>query len=175
MKEKLIFRKLTGELIEDVNQYVKDWVAKNPHGQIIVGCDSQEYSRFVKYAIAIVMHYKDKYGAGHGAHVIKSIVMDRTHKTPKKAMRFKNGGKSFDTSLLQSKLWREVELTVQAAELLSDCEKKITIHVDYNSKPGEVSNVLYAPGLGYAQGLGYEAYGKPHAWCASAVADALCR
>ena len=175
MSEALVFRKFDGTLIEDVNMYVKDWNQENPHGQIIVGCDSQEHARYVKYAIVIVMHFKDKWGGGHGAHVIKSILTEKKFRTPRGHLKVKNGRKSFDTAVLQNKLWREVELTIQAANLLEDCTKKIKIHVDYNSDEGAVSNVLYAPGVGYAQGLGYEAEGKPYAWAASNTADKLCR
>ena len=172
MAKELVFRKFDGTLIENVNQYVKDWVKENPYGQIIVGCDSQEHSRYVKYAIVIVMHFKDKYGGGHGAHVIKAITVEGK---PKKAYTTKNGRNDFDTSTLQGKLWKEVEYTIQAANMLDGCKKKIKIHVDYNSKETAGSHVLYAPGLGYAQSMGYETYGKPFAWAATHVADALCR
>jgi len=172
MTKELVFRKFDGTLIEDVNQYVKDWTTANPYGQIIIGCDSQEHSRYVKYAIVIVMHFKDKYGGGHGAHVIKSILVENKMK---KAYNEKHGKREFDTSSLQGKLWKEVEFTVQAANMLEGCNKKIKIHVDYNSKKECVSNMLYAPGVGYAQGMGYEAVGKPYAWASTHVADALCR
>jgi len=176
MTEKLVFRKFDGTLIEDVNQYVKNWNKENLHGQIIIGCDSQEHSRYVTYAIAIVMHMKDKWGGGHGAHVIKCIIKDAKVRTPRGHLKIdKRGRKSFDTSVLQGKLWKEVEYTIKAAQLLEDCEKKIKIHVDYNSDDSAMSNVLFAPGVGYAQGLGYEAEGKPYAWAASHVADSLCR
>ena len=175
MAEALVFRKFDGTLIEDVNTYVKNWSKENPYGQVIIGCDSQEHSKYVTYAIAIVMHYKDRWGGGHGAHVIKSVMKDYKFRTPDGTLKIKNGKKSFDTSVLQGKLWREVELTVQAAKLLKDCDLKIRIHVDYNSKENEMSNVLYASGIGYAQGMGFEAEGKPYAWAASKVADALCR
>jgi len=176
MTEKLVFRKFDGTLIPDVNQYVKSWVKENPHGQIIIGCDSQEHSRYVRYAIAIVMHFKDKWGGGHGAHVIKSVIEDKKVRTPRGHLKINNRGqKSFDTSILQGKLWKEVEYTIQAAQLLEDCNRKIKIHVDYNSKESEMSNVLFASGVGYAQGMGYEAEGKPYAWAATHVADSLCR
>lgn len=175
MTQELEFRKFDGTLIENVSQYVKNWVAENPYGKIIIGCDSQEHSRFVTYAIAIVMHRKDKYDIGHGAHVIKSIIRDQKYKTPKGTLKIKDGKKSFDTSVLQGKLWKEVEFTIQAAKLLEDCNKKIMIHVDYNSDESAMSNVLFAPGIGYAQGMGYEAEGKPYAWASSTVADKLCK
>lgn len=184
MTNDLEFRKFDGTLIEDVNAYVKSWANENPHGQIIIGCDSQEHTKYVTYAIAIVMHHRDFLGRekngttiyrGHGAHVIKSVLKDTKHRTPAGTLKVKNGKKTFDTAVLQGKLWKEVEYTIQAAKMLDGCNLKIKIHVDYNSDEGEMSNVLYAPGVGFAQGMGYEAEGKPHAWAASCVADALCR
>lgn len=175
MTKDLEFRKFDGTPIEDVNAYVSNWAKENPYGQIIIGCDSQEHTRYVTYAIAIVMHFKDKWGGGHGAHAIKCVIKDTKHKTPPGMLKIKDGKKSFDTSVLQGKLWKEVEYTIQTAKMLDGCDLKIKIHVDYNSDEGEMSNVLYAPGVGYAQGMGYEAEGKPHAWAASKVADALCR
>ncbi len=172
MTQDLTFRKFDGTLIEDVNSYVRNWNIENPHGEIIIGCDSQEHSRYVTYAIAIVMHFKDKWGGGHGAHVIKSVFKDKTHRTPKSARRGKN---DFDTNALGGKLWKEVELTIQTAKMLTDCNKKIKIHVDYNSDETAGSNFLFAAGVGYAIGEGYEAEGKPHAWAATKVADSLCR
>ena len=35
--------------------------------------------------------------------------------------------------------------------------------------------MLYASGLGYAEGMGYHAEAKPHAFAASSIADAYVR
>ena len=155
-----VFRKFDGTKIVDVNKYVKDWVTVHPYGNVTIGCDSQTHSRWVKYAISIVMHNVDENGIGHGAHVIYSTVVDKNKSTKKD---------------VYSKLWAETEYTMLAAELLKDCGKKVVVHLDYNSKESEYSNMLYASGIGYVKGLGYEAFGKPHAWCATHTADALCR
>ena len=172
MTQDLIFKKMDGTVIQDVNKYVKEWASNNPYGTVTIGCDSQEFARYVKYAIVIVMHFKDKYDVGHGAHVINCTIFDKEIKakcgTPKPI-------KEFDKSKLHGKLWQEVELTIQAAQMLKGCNKKIKIHLDYNSDSHEMSNVLYASGIGYAQGMGYEAYGKPWSWAATHTADALCR
>jgi len=176
MAYELIFKKFNGTVIKDVNQYVKDWSKENPYGEVVIGCDSQEHARFVTYAVVIVMHARDKYGMGKGAHVIKSVIRDNNHKTPKSARKIQNGKiVNFDTSALQGKLWKEVELTIQTAQMLTDCELKVKVHVDYNSDDKAASHILYASGIGYAQGMGYEAEGKPYAWAATHVADSLCR
>ena len=58
--------------------------------------------------------------------------------------------------------------------MLKGCQKKIMIHVDYNSDESAVSHSLYAPGIGYANELGYEAEGKPFSYVATHTADKLC-
>ena len=161
MTEKtLTFKKYDGTIIQDVGKYVQNWVKENPYGTITIGCDSQAHSRYVKYAITIVMHNKDKYGGGHGAHVIFATVIDRS-----KSMK----------SDLYSKLWVEAEYTIVAAQMIEDCGKKITIHLDYNSKEEAYSNVLYSSGIGFIKGMGFEAMGKPFAYAASHTADAIAK
>ena len=102
-------------------------------------------------------------------------ISNTANKTPKTARKKVNGRIDFDTAALQGKLWKEVELTIQTAQMLSDCELKVKVHVDYNSDEKAGSHILYASGIGYAQGMGFEAEGKPHAWAATHVADSLCR
>lgn len=159
-KWELVFKKYNGDVIEDIRTYVKDWNESNPYGNIVVGCDSQEHATFIKYAITICMHAMDETGLGHGAHVIYATVID-------KSVNMKSD--------IYTKLWAESELTVQAASMIGDIGKKITIHLDYNSKEEEYSNVLYNAGIGYAKGLGFEAMGKPYAWAASHTADKIAK
>lgn len=76
MIEKLQFKKFDGTIIEDVNQYVKDFLKEFPYSEIICGCDSQQHSRYIKYAATICMHEVDKFGVGHGGHLIFATVHD---------------------------------------------------------------------------------------------------
>ena len=172
MTKELIFKKFDGTLIEDIKKYVENWCNENPYGEIIIGCDSQEHRRYVKYAIVIVMHFIDQYKIGHGSHIIKSIIFE---KKPIKNYRERNGNKQLDISYIQEKLWKEVEYVIKAANMIKECNRKIKIHIDYNSKEGEVSHSLYSTGIGYAQEMGYEAIGKPYSWASTYVADSLCR
>ena len=161
MKNKnLIFKKVDETIINDVNEYVKEWINENPFGEVTIGCDSQEHSKCIKYSTVIVMHFVDESGRGHGAHVISASYDDKT--------------KSVKTDIY-TKLWAEAEFTIQTAQMLDGCTKNIKIHLDYNSKEDEFSNVLYAAGIGFVKGMGYEAEGKPHAWAATHVADDICK
>lgn len=156
----LQFKKFNGELVNNVHDYVKAWVKENPYGSVTVGCDSQEHARYIKYAATIVMHRMDKYGVGHGGHVIYTSYIDET-----KTMK----------SDVYTKLWAETTVTVNVAKLIGDIGRKIKIHLDYNSDDTKYSNVLYNSGIGYAKGMGYEAEGKPFAWAATHTADKIAK
>lgn len=160
MKDKLIFRKYDDTLIDDVHVYVKDWVKENPHGTVTIGCDSQEHSKYIKYAVTIIMHKRDAEGMGHGGHVISTSFTDDS-----KNMK----------SDVYTKLWAETDVTIEVAKRVGDIGKTINVHLDYNSDETKYSNVLYSAGIGYANGLGYKATGKPHAWAASHTADRIAK
>lgn len=160
MEHKLIFKKINGNIIKDISDYVRKWSKANPYGTITIGCDSQEHQKFIKYAVSIVMHIIDENGLGHGGHVVSATIIDTT-----KNMK----------SDIYTKLWAETELAVETAKQIGDIDKKISIHLDYNSKDDEYSHVLYNAGIGFAKGLGYEAEGKPFSWAASCVADKIAK
>jgi|AntAceMinimDraft_8_1070364.scaffolds.fasta_scaffold111602_2 predicted RNase H-related nuclease YkuK (DUF458 family) len=156
----LQFKKFDDTIIKDVHEYVKYWVKENPYGTVTIGCDSQEHTRYIKYAVNIVMHYKDESGIGHGGHIIYSAFNDNTKNIK---------------SDVYTKLWAETEVTIEIAKLVGDIGLPIKIHLDYNSDPTKYSNVLYAAGIGFCKGMGYEAEGKPYAWAASHIADRIAK
>jgi predicted RNase H-related nuclease YkuK (DUF458 family) len=160
MKDKLTFKKYDGTVIEDVQSYVKNWVTENPYGTVTIGCDSQEHARFIKYAVSIVMHYKDKWGGGHGGHVINAVFVDNS-----KNMK----------SDVFTKLWAEAEITIAVAKMLGNIGKTIKVHLDYNSDESKYSHVLASAGKGYVTSMGFECQIKPFAWAASHIADRVAK
>ena len=160
MKRTYTFKKANGTAITDIRQYVKDWVAENPYGTITIGCDSQEHAKYIKYAVSIIMHFRDKYGGGHGGHVVSAVYVDHSRNMK---------------SDIFTKLFAESEIVVEVAQMIGDIGKKPTIHLDYNSDETKYSHVLYNAGLGYVKSMGYDVYGKPHAWAASHTADRVAK
>lgn len=154
----MVFRTRDGIVIEDISNYVKEWTTKHPDSEVYVGCDSQEVGQKINYVTTICM-----YEFGRGAHVVhcKEVI----NKPPKLD----------PVANMHPKLWAEVTRSVEAADLLKGINKKITVHVDYNSKQSEKSNQLYDAGIGYAKSRGYDAVGKPTAWAATSAADNYCR
>ena len=162
----LIFKKVTGEVIQNVEKYVKDWVKENPYGKIIVGCDSQMHGRRIKYSIIIVMHYIDRMSIGHGAHLLVCDIWEK-----------RNARMPIDE--MSTKLWKEAEYALQTAQLVNGKDEffkqRIEVHLDINSDEKYGSNFMYAAGVGLLQSAGYLAKGKPFAKMASNCADHFCR
>lgn len=164
--EVLKFKKIDGTVIENVEKYVKDWTKRNPYGKVIIGCDSQVHSRRIKFSIVVVMHYKDKYDQGKGAHLIIADVWE------KRMLRSQS-------EEMPSKLWKEALFALQAAEQVNGKDeyfkKSIEVHLDFNSDETKKSNIIYASGLGLLSGYGYRVYGKPDSIIASNCCDHFCR
>jgi predicted RNase H-related nuclease YkuK (DUF458 family) len=166
MENTLIFKKVSGEIISDPEQYVKKWVKDNPYGKVIIGCDSQIHGRRIKYSIAIVMHNIDKMGVGHGAHVIVSDIWEkRKTRTPIDEM--------------PTKLWAEAEYTLIAAQMIDGNDetfkKRMMLHLDFSDNAKDKSNMMFAAGIGYLSGMGYRTEGKPFSYVASHTADHFCK
>ena len=169
--EALKFKKIDGTVIDNVEKYVKDWTKINPYGKIIIGCDSQVHGRRIKYSIIICMHRIDKMLVGHGCHL---LICDIWEKRMNKSQ----------IEEMPTKLWREAEFALQTAELVNGTDeyfkKSIEVHLDFNSVPEansheNLSNRMYASGLGLLSGSGYKVFGKPFAKISSNCADHFCR
>lgn len=163
----LIFKFEDGSIVENVEQYVKNWGNKNPYGKIIIGCDSQVHGKKIKYSIVICMHYQDATGQGHGAHVISCNLWE------------KRMLKMTKIEEMPIKLWREAEFVLETAQLIDGNDeifkKRISVHLDFNVDEKSGSNIVYHSGLGLLRGMGYNAEGKPTAPIASHTADHYCR
>jgi hypothetical protein len=144
------FRTRQGMVIHNLKEYVENWISDKPNAEIYIGCDSQTRDKKIDYAVSVCM-----YEPGKGGHII--------NKKETESMKPNN----------YMRLWEEVNKSVIVADILKGIDRKITIHVDYNSNPNEKSHELYDAGIGYAKSMGYEAAGKPHAWAATHAADKI--
>ena len=85
-----MFRTCQGKKIENLTDYIKQYVEEHPNIQIIVGCDSQNYSKDTVYVTAVVL-----YTPGHGGHVIFE-----KERLPKERIR---------ATRLMNEVWRSVD------------------------------------------------------------------
>jgi predicted RNase H-related nuclease YkuK (DUF458 family) len=147
------FKDAQGRKIEDLAQYVTDWLDKNADYDISIhlGCDSH-VGRETKYVTSVCLIRE-----GKGGHIITKDDFAPRNMT------------------IQERLMNEIVLSVNTAESLKHLGLEITIHVDYNPNPAFKSNELYATGIGTGAWFGYKTLGKPNAWAASKSADKTTR
>ena len=138
----------------DVFKYVKDYTEKNPESQIMIGCDSQNRKDHTIYGLVLVL-----YRSGRGGHVLY-----RRTNVPRIRDRW-------------MRLWREVELSVELANLLSarGIPKAKWIDIDLNPDPRFKSNDVIRAAVGLVESMGYRARTKPHSVVASYCADKICK
>ena len=73
---------------------------------------------------------------------------------------------------LAEQLFREVELSIQAAQILAGgLGLRITVHVDANEDARHNSSTYVQVLAGMVMGFGFAVQVKPNAWCATHVAD----
>jgi predicted RNase H-related nuclease YkuK (DUF458 family) len=150
----LTFKSLTDRKPIDLISYIKNYLLANPETSLYIGCDSQNTKRSTTYATVIVL-----YNRGRGGHVVYTV-----ESIPRINDRF-------------TRLWREVEQSIELAEMLKaeGIQKPVSIDLDLNPDPKYKSNQVLRSALGYVEAMGYTPRCKPNAMVASYVADALCK
>ena len=155
--EKLIeskWRRLTDSQEIELVSYIREWMEVNPGHRIYIGCDSQNKGRSTTYATVVVLHYHT--GGGH--------VLYRRDKIEKITSSFE-------------RLWKEVELSVDVANLLinSGLGKPDCIDVDLNPDPRYNSNQLLRAAVGLIESMGIQARYKSKSPWAISIADSMCK
>lgn len=142
-----------GRTTQKVNeiQHARAILFKHPDAIVHVGTDSQNKRRCTLYATVIAFRYGKR-----GVHYIY-------HVEKVKKVRDK-----------YSRLWRETELSISAAEYLTENGIGVDfIDVDYNDDERHYSNRLLASAAGMIRGVGYEPNTKPGDQPACRAADHL--
>ena len=146
-----MFRTFNNRKIENVENYVKDYVNKNPNAEILIGSDSQNLGPFTKFATVIAM-----YNPGSGAHCIYE-----KWKTEKERVR-------------QFRLLKEVEASISVANRLKDSGVDIKyIDIDINCDSKFKSSDTFATAKGWVEGSGYTCRWKNLAPLITTAADYL--
>jgi len=182
--ENLAWRKINGEKIISINDYVLNYVKNVDKGsKVIIGCDSDSHMHRTKYAVSVVFYNEEK---RKGAHVVYA-----TYTEPK-------------VKDLVTKLWNEALLSHDVAESINETlsnnnykykfdknyyddstpNKLVEIHVDLNVKKNtrngarlsnNKSNKVYNDVMGWLCGEKYKVMGKPYSFASSSASDRLCK
>lgn len=148
------FKTLTGKPIDNVIDYIKEYLSTHDNIEILIGSDSQRNGRKIIYGVVIVL-----YNVGHGGHVLctKEIV-DIEPALPVK---------------LITEVWKSVEI----AEFLKEngIPSIKYIDIDLNPNPRYKSNSTLRTAIGMVEGLGYKVRYKHNGALATSAADYLVR
>lgn len=148
------WKKLSDKSSIDLSTYLREWMDKNPEHNIYIGCDSQNNNNKTTFATVIVLHHPFV-----GGHVLYTKKI-----TPRIASRYE-------------RLWKEVELSVEAArEIISyGIQAPDYIDIDINPDPRYRSNVLLRSAVGLIEGMGFKTRYKGLSNWSISIADFICK
>jgi len=167
------FKLFGGKEIENLGEYLRNYIKLNPRVKVYVGTDSIQNGKFTKYVTAIgllkpeYIGEKGDFHYGEGVHIV---------------FRRDNIKRIRD---VYTRLWHETELTFEVAsyvhEELKDVwkqplnnEKVPIVHLDLNPDPKWKSHQVHDSSVGYLRGYGFDVHTKNSAWAATCAADFLC-
>ena len=146
------YKRLHDSVKVDLVSYIKECLEKKPNVEILIGCDSQNFSDKTIYAIVVAL-----YDTGKGAHVLYNRW--KTQREPTRNVRLLN----------------EVWYAVEVAEYLKNAgiPKVKWIDIDINPDPKYKSNEVFRQAVGLVEGMGYEVRYKTLGPIATYAADHL--
>jgi predicted RNase H-related nuclease YkuK (DUF458 family) len=136
----------------DLMNYVGEWLETKPNAEILIGCDSQNFSDKTIYAIVVAL-----YDVGKGAHVLFNKWTTKREWTR------------------STRLLNEVWYSVEVAEAMKEAglPKVRWIDIDINPDPKFKSNEVFRQAVGMVEGMGYKVRYKSLGPIATYCADHL--
>jgi predicted RNase H-related nuclease YkuK (DUF458 family) len=146
------FRTLTNRHKVNLVDYVKQYLSDNPGVEILVGCDSQNYTANTTYATVVAL-YKPKGGA-HVLYNKEVLPLERVRQVR-----------------LMNEVWKSVEI----AELLKNSGLPQVKYIDIDVNPDKryKSNEVLRSAVGLVEGMGYTVRYKSMGVMATYAADML--
>jgi len=158
------FRKTGGQKIQDIVQYVKDYVQNHSNIEVVVTTDSQNRAGKTIFCTAVIMYDKGDGEHGHGAHCIW-----RRWEVPE-----------YDETQEQNRLRQEVYESCEVAKELQNNGIQVDlVEMDINQDPGEKeknhSNKIFEEMKAYVAWAGFECSwkGKADGSCFASFPDKI--
>lgn len=145
---KSLFKTFGGGYIDDIVQYLKDYIEKDPGVTITIGCDSIQKRRRTMYAITIMLYNTD---LRKGAHVVFfrencPKIRDNSERLFKEAQWMHDLGVYLDTELAhfyERKDLTETEIKRYKFHLLK-CDNQYS-HVPIHQEEGVMRSLTITP------------------------------
>ena len=134
----------------DLVDYVKDYMSTKENIEILIGCDSQNFSDKTIYAIVVAL-----YEPGKGAHVL--------------FRRWKSDRERVRATRLLNEVWYAIETAEEMKNI--GIPKPKWIDIDLNPDPRYKSNEVFRQAVGMVEGMGYKVRYKSLGPIATYAAD----
>ena len=148
----MIVKKLYDNEEHELIDYVKNYLSDKTDVEILIGCDSQNFSDKTIYAIVVALYTK-----GKGAHVLFK--------------RWKTQREHIRSVRLLNEVWYAVECAEEMKN--SGIPKVKWIDIDLNPDPKYKSNEVLRQAVGLVEGMGYKVRYKTLGPIATYAADHL--
>ena len=156
MIETFTFKKFTGEKLENVEKYVKEYCKEHGNIDVMVGTDSQGRGARTIFSTIVAMYDRGDGEHGHGAHCIFCRWNTRRYKK----------------SEIYDRMIAETQASLDVAQALRESGIKIKyIDLDINPNKDEGSNVAYTTAKGWVESCGFEARYKTFGPLITTLAD----
>jgi predicted RNase H-related nuclease YkuK (DUF458 family) len=130
------FTTLQGVKIDDLIDYIREYISTRDNIDILIGSDSQCYSnKKTVYGVVIALYSK-----GNGAHVLcsrETVPMERNTQ-----------------ARLLTEVWKSIEVAEHLKE--NNLPKPKYIDIDLNPDPKYKSNQVLRQAVGLVEGMGYK-------------------
>lgn len=172
------FKMFNGEEVDDIIEYIKNYVDNGDDVRVFVGCDSKQKRRVTTYSLVIVLYDEAR---NKGAHVVYMRL-----NTKKERVIF---NRMMNEAVYALKLSMWLDSKMKSFYIIPSFEpndyddsvpyRRVEIHVDVNPFEGvnkkNKSNQAYGSVMGMLCGSGFSVKSKPIAYAASTAADLLCQ
>lgn len=179
--EKLVWQKWNKEKIENINEYVLDYVKNvDRNVKIVVGCDSHPHRRRLNYAITVIFYNEDLKKGAHAVYCKFRIpkFRDINSKLRKEAEFIYNVANEIDDTL-RGTYYKKFENNNYDD---STPTKLVEVHIDINPKrntrngkkfSNNLSHDVYREIMGWLCGSGFKVFSKPYSFASTGTADKI--
>lgn len=136
------------ELLSDITRHIE------AGGKVFVGCDSNLLGENCTFANAICLYNETERRGGRYFYQISKVKM--RFKTPPQVR-------------IMQEAQNAIEIALELAQLYPT--ENIEVHLDVNTRKGNLSQTLADQLSGYARSSGFECKLKPDSWAATGIAD----
>lgn len=142
----------TEQELEEIKTYIKNSTEISP---VAVGCDANYAGKNTLFALTVGIHIDGKHGS--------KIFRKRVKETRRMGLR--------------EKLWREVTMVLELAQIIHPICGKRDFHVDLDLNPDEkeASNVIIKEAKAMVESYGFKVRVKPYAWHSTYASDHFVR